>query len=404
MKRSICTLLACLLLLGCGCSGPMGGAGEEKQLAERGEWMEYTSYQLETWLRPFWNTREVYNETVLFVGEEDAAPLLYKPSEVVSVRDYGLQIEYVYGKDYTLTEDGKIQRIAGSSIPYFTVDEYYRTEPDSVPVAIFGDASGYEFKENRYIKYGEGNTFTSKQIAVTYTHDSPWNGSVPAGKSERVQAFLQKLQNKEKTTAVFYGDSITVGCNASGTEYGGNISPYTPSYPELVTAYLTKKYGAEIELINTAVGGSNTEWGVQNVQERVIAYRPDLVVIAFGMNDSSLPIAEYKEKIAEMVNQIHRAEPDCSIVLVATSVPNNETEWFYGNQKQYIAGLREMEEDTAYPFVAVADMTTFHLDLLDAGKRFRDMTGNNINHPNDFLVRAYAQIILKTMLGDNFTV
>ena len=116
------------------------------------------------------------------------------------------------------------------------------------------------------------------------------------------------------------------------------------------------------------------------------------------------PVTEYKEKIAEMVNQIHRAEPDCSIVLVATSVPNNETEWFYGNQKQYIAGLREMEEDTAYPFVAVADMTTFHLDLLDAGKRFRDMTGNNINHPNDFLVRAYAQIILKTMLGDNFTV
>ncbi len=30
-----------------------------------------------------------------------------------------------------------------------------------------------------------------------------------------------------------------------------------------------------------------------------------------------------------------------------------------------------------YSFVAVADMTRMHQDLLDSGKRYRDMSGNN---------------------------
>jgi hypothetical protein len=49
--------------------------------------------------------------------------------------------------------------------------------------------------------------------------------------------------------------------------------------------------------------------------------------------------------------------------------------------------------------VAVADMTQIHWDILATGKRYRDMTGNNINHPNDFIARIYAKVILKTLLG-----
>jgi len=37
-----------------------------------------------------------------------------------------------------------------------------------------------------------------------------------------------------------------------------------------------------------------------------------------------------------------------------------------------------------------------HLDLLKR-KAFKDMSGNNINHPNDFLIRIYAQTILSAL-------
>ena len=387
--------LLCAIVL-CGCAS----APHDDDPAERGDWMPYDSYSLETWLRPVWHTREMYNETVLFVGEEDEAPLLYRPSEIRSVRSYGLNVEYTEGKDYILTGEGKIRRLRGSAIPYFETDEYYRKEPDSVPVAVFGKyAAG--FQENRYIKYGEKDTFTSRQIAVTYAHDCVWEGSIPEDKSDRAGKFLKKLEGEKAAKIVFYGDSITAGCNASGTEYGGNTLPYTPSYAQMVASSLEDKYASKIECVNTSLGGANTEWGLENVEKNVISHAPDLVVIAFGMNDADLTVAKYKRMISEMIDKIHAADPDCAVVAVATSVPNNETEWFYGNQKEYVAGLKALEREEKYDFVAVADMTAMHLDLLKA-KRFRDMTGNNVNHPNDFLARVYAQVVLQTVAGDNY--
>ena len=41
---------------------------------------------------------------------------------------------------------------------------------------------------------------------------------------------------------------------------------------------------------------------------------------------------------------------------------------------------------------AFADFGTMHKSLLEK-KRFIDMTGNNVNHPNDFLIRCHAQYI-----------
>ena len=42
------------------------------------------------------------------------------------------------------------------------------------------------------------------------------------------------------------------------------------------------------------------------------------------------------------------------------------------------------------------DMTAVHESLLQR-KRYADMTGNNINHANDYLARVYAQTLLKTL-------
>lgn len=365
--------------------------------------MDCTSYNRRLWLEPLWATREVCGETVLFVGEEDEAPLLYRPREIVSVRSYGLDTEYVRGRDYIVTETGKIKRPAGSKIPFFREDEYYRKEPDSIPVRVRSVGGRYAFNEERYLKYGEGDAFTSKQIAVCYTHDGRWRGAVPKGKSERFPLLLKRLKEGRGATVLFYGDSITAGCNSSGTEYGGNTAPYAEPWPVMVAEYLKEKFAAPVGYINTAVGGKNTEWGLENLESRVLSHYPDLAVIAFGMNDAGLTVEKYKSLVSGMIDGIRARLPDCEILLVSTTVPNVESDWFDGMQKEYVAGLRELEADEKYSsFVALADMTTMHLDLLSAGKRFRDMTGNNINHPNDFLARFYAQTILKTILGDDF--
>ena len=86
------------------------------------------TYNLDEYLQPIWETEEVYNETFMFLGEEDEAPFLYAPAEIVHVKNYFLDTEYIEGRDYAI-ENGKIRRLKGSRIPYFTVEEYYTTKP-----------------------------------------------------------------------------------------------------------------------------------------------------------------------------------------------------------------------------------------------------------------------------------
>ncbi|MBR5529062.1 MAG: hypothetical protein IKU57_01165, partial [Oscillospiraceae bacterium] len=74
--------------------------------------------------------------------------------------------------------------------------------------------------------------------------------------------------------------------------------------------------------------------------------------------------------------------------------PNPEADNFLGKQEEYLPVLESMETEG----VVVADMTTYHKSLL-AHKRYYDMTGNNVNHPNDFLARAYAQLLWQTVVG-----
>lgn len=404
MKRSWKTTVMCLLMssvfaFGCGGVTPPEETGE-KNLAPTSALLPYAEYSAETYLKPFWYTREVYHETVMFVGENDEAKLLYEVDEILSVLSYGLNVVYDEGTDWTY-QDGIFKRTENSKIPYWDLDEYYRTEPDAYTIGVDKSKTNVSLEGDRYLKYGEKDTFTKKQIAVTYTHNQSWEGPVPDGKSDRLPNTLAKIKNGETVKLLFYGDSISTGCNASGTDKGGNISPYAPSFPEMVCNYLEEKYKANVVYENTAVGGKNTAWGQQNLDSRVIAHNPDLVVIGFGMNDRATSVESYSAGIEDMIVRVHEALPSAEIVLLATMLPNYEanSDWF-GNQESFAPALLELEKE--YPFVAVANVTEMHRALFSAGKRYRDVTGNNINHPNDFVVRLYAQVILKTMLGTDF--
>ena len=73
--------------------------------------------------------------------------------------------------------------------------------------------------------------------------------------------------------------------------------------------------------------------------------------------------------------------------------------WF-ANQRLFHMDLAEIE--TEYAFVGFANVTAMQAHMFALGKRYRDMTANNINYPNDFGHRLYAQVILTALLGKDF--
>ncbi len=356
-----------------------------------------TKFDRRAYLKPIWYPGIMYHETALLVGEEDAAPLIYEPERILSVRDYGLNIEYKEGVDYAV-EGKKIRRLPGSSMPFFEFDEYYRKTPDSIEVRLNADLLPANEKESRYLKYGEGDTFTKQQIAVTYVHKDAWKGIKPTGRPQNLSDAIRKIKDG-KAKIEFFGDSITVGCNASGTIYGGNNPPYCESWPEMVVRYLQDKYGVELEVTNTAIGGTTTRQGADRFEKDVLSYAPDLLIIGYGMNDPGTSLEEYKGMIGQMIGQYRQKVADGNVILISPMLPNVETNWCV-LQPQFEKVLAELAEENN--FCALAPMTSLHRDILKAGKRYRDMTGNNVNHPNDFIIRVYAQAVLTALLGNDF--
>ena len=343
------------------------------------------SYNLNTWLEPYWDGYITYHESVMFVGD-DGAPLLYKPENILSVRSFDLKTEYIEGVDYEV-KDGKLYRLEGSTMPHFTWDEFY---PTSKETSVSGGA--YAGSNKPLVFFAEGTYFHKNQVFVTYTHQKDESLFVPQ-KSTKLNKFVSKIQKGEEVNLVFFGDSITAGGNSSGR---GNTAPFTPRWSEMVRDALAAKYpAAKINFTNTAVGGKETNWAISEVDNSVNAYKPDLLVLAFGMNDGGKTTEAFIKNTKTIIDKVLAANPDCEIAVIGTMLPHSETT-YYKNQYLQEAALYEMAK--SYANVDVVPVTSAHSSILEH-KRYYDMTGNNVNHANDFLIRVYAQTILEVLIG-----
>ena len=96
----------------------------------------------------------------------------------------------------------------------------------------------------------------------------------------------------------------------------------------------------------------------------------------------------FRANIAEIRRLISEASPETEFILCATTIPNKILKGFFGYQDQYYDVLKELE------CAGTAIASFYHLQkaLLEK-KRFVDMTGNNVNHPNDFMIRCHAQTL-----------
>lgn len=132
-----------------------------------------------------------------------------------------------------------------------------------------------------------------------------------------------------------------------------------------------------------------------DASERVTAHNADLVIIGFGMNDLKLDAKQHKENILKIMEAATTANPDAEFILIATTLPNPDSKWSRHQLETFTPVLREIENERAG--VAVAPMTEMHKFLMSK-KRYSDMSGNGINHPNDFLVRIYVQTLTALLI------
>lgn len=340
-------------------------------------------------LRPFWDNPIADGESVLFLRDpqtgEATAQLLFPVENVLRVTravDWHLPNSPAFeeGRDFLVTPGSREIRLPkGSRIPSFTSAELRRPAGSQKYRLTHRDGSGE-------ILFGAGSEYHEMQVAITYRHPAEtWPGPLPGFDPKALPRSIQKLQQKIPLSIVLLGDSISTGCNASGW---AGCSPWQPPYQDLLLQHLQLSSGSHVQLTNLAVGGTSTPWGVTRIPD-VLEAEPDLVILAFGMNDASgRPAAEFRDNIRAIINGIQTSRPETEFILVSTMLGNRD--WVTLKHElfaEYAAALR----DLAGSGIVVADMTAIWSEMLNR-KADHDLTGNGVNHPNDFGHRIYAQV------------
>jgi hypothetical protein len=324
---------------------------------------------LDEYMRPFWNSDTIYNETVLIYSESGKTAmgkLLFKPDHIISVKSYDLSREYKKGIDYTI-QTNTIIKSTHSVMPYRTDASFDH-----------GDLAWYNLQ--------------SQWIVVTYTHHDKWTGPLPVFKGDKLPLLMAKLKSKLPVRIIGYGMSITRGQDVSSYV---NRSPFMPTYLDLFVRQLGKNYHHDkIELVNAGLPGALVSWGASNAEKYINPVHPDLVIIDFGMNDFwRYTPDEFKGYIQTIIKKVKKENPKTEFLLISNMdfdpsyiLDTDKYKSFYtSNMKGYNKVLQQMETTG----VINLDMTTLS-DSIYSRKKAKDCISNPL-HPNDYLARWYAQ-------------
>jgi acyl-CoA thioesterase-1 len=340
-------------------------------------------------MRPFWVGDTVQGESVLFVRNpetgEATASVLFPVRGVVHIRNASGDVTYEEGRDYSWkSAEREISLPRNSRIVSHTPDELRRPAGSQKYKLTHRDGNGEIF-------FGGKLEYHQMQTTITYAHHvQAWPTRLPHFDEKTLPRSIGRLRGKQPLSIVLLGDSISSGCNASGWAGG---APFQPSFDGLLEQHLATRYETQVKLTNLSISGKDTRWA-QEAIDQVLEPRPDLVILAFGMNDAAGRTAqEYQANTLAIITKIRQRKPDTEFILVATMLGNRDwTTLKHELFPQYLEALENLRE----PGVALADMTSIWAEFLKR-KRDWDLTGNGVNHPNDFGHRVYAQV-LSTLL------
>lgn len=395
MKKTIkvfSLLAAAFLCFAQGCS-PDGGLSSD---SEKGGEMEiYDPY------KPVWEGDTVYNETVVLMENEDgtySGRLLFAPSEILSVKNYTLEKEF----------DLKRFETDGNTIFCTDIEGDEATIADDVPfmteAMAAGDEGNDEFGWDKYpgsdILFTEGIGVVLHQIAVTYKHTEEWTVKSEY-QGDILENFQSKLSQKQNIEMFLFGDSITSGCNSSEHLH---VEPYLPRWGNAVASLIEERYDVFVNMINGSKVGGTSQDGLGDIENQLnLNYTlknraPDIAFIGYGMNDGSAHVSasKYKQNVQNIIDAIREKFPECDIVLLSTMLANSLAPQYTVETPTYLAKVKELcEENERAVYV---DMTTFSEEIYKT-KKGLDVLANNINHPSDFLVRAYIWNIMAVLFN-----
>ena len=197
--------------------------------------------------------------------------------------------------------------------------------------------------------------------------------------------FKKEWPSNKTINLVFHGHSVPAGY------FKTPIVNTMDAYPMQVLAQLKTNYPlAVINVINTSIGGENSEHGQKRFRKDVLSHHPDIVFIDYALNDRGLGLSKSKKAWSTMIRAA--LSKHCKVILLTPSP----------DQRDDILDVHTELQQHADQIVALAK--EFNVGLIDSYSIFKQQVESGqalplfmsqVNHPNKKGHQLIANEIMK---------
>ncbi|MEI7587966.1 MAG: SGNH/GDSL hydrolase family protein [Chitinophagia bacterium] len=203
---------------------------------------------------------------------------------------------------------------------------------------------------------------------------------------EKIKVEMKLAWPKNRTiNLVFHGHSVPAGY------FKTPIVNTLASYPYLVLDQIKSQYPfTVVNIINTSIGGENSESGEKRFESEVLIHKPDVVFIDYALNDRGIGLARAKNAWEKMI----LAAIDKNIKVILLTPSPDQTVDIKDDQTildQHAAQIRALSK-------------YFNVGLIDTYQLFKNKTKegfdlvnymSQVNHPNEKGHRLIADEIME---------
>ena len=229
-------------------------------------------------------------------------------------------------------------------------------------------------------------------LIITWLIASPFfsivRGEVasPASYLSEVKEELKKEWPKNRTiNLVFHGHSVPAGY------FKTPVVNTLEAYPYQVFKQLKAEYPhAVVNIINTAIGGEDSQKGATRFETEVLVHRPDVLFIDYALNDRRIGLAEAEKSWREMIGKA--LQKSVKVILLTPSPDQRVNLEDSKNELQaHSLQIRRLAEEFG---VGLVDSYAVFLEKHKTGEKISTYM-SQVNHPNEKGHQLIANEIMK---------
>jgi len=222
---------------------------------------------------------------------------------------------------------------------------------------------------------------------------------------EKLMMNIDGLYEHGPINIVIFGDSVSHGC------LNGTID-----YENVYWNLLKRKMNAfrdyvPVNMINASIGGTTAKLSLPRFEKQVLKHEPDLVIVAFGLNDVNFPLEEYLYALRQIFAGCQAAGSDV-IFLTPNMLNTYVAEGTASKHLEYAAVTAEYQNSgrmDRYIGAAMVLAKEMGVPVCDCYSKWKELAKtqdttqlliNRINHPCSEMHKLFADSLYDMLIGE----